>query len=95
MRFCRQVAFLCMIGDAFTALARIIPLASGMRRSLALHMRTGRSWPMSDTPGDKYLDQFLHDRRPYCCPVVLGDPMAIKGDRTPPIFAELGHGAKL
>jgi hypothetical protein len=50
---------------------------------------------MSDTPGDKYLDQFLHDRRPYCCPDVLGDPMAIKGDRTPPIFAELGHGAKL
>lgn len=67
-----------------------------MRCSLAIHFRTGRSWPRSTHPGDKYLDQFLHDRRPHCCPVVLGDPRAIKGDRTPPIFAEAtAQAAKL
>jgi hypothetical protein len=59
-----------------------------MRMSLAIHMRTGRSWPRSNEPGENYLDQFLHDRRPHCCPVVLGDPAAIRGDRTAPIFAD-------
>ena len=67
---------------------------SGMRCSLAIHFRTGRSWPRSHTPGERYLDQFLHDRRRHCCPVLFGDPTAIRGDKTPPIFADSSH-AKL
>ena len=59
-----------------------------MRCSLAIHFRTGRSWPRSHTPGENYLDQFLHDRRRHCCPVLFGDPTAIRGDKTPPIFAD-------
>ena len=58
-----------------------------MRKSLAIHFRTGRSWPR---PAG-YLDTFLHDRRRHCCPVVLGDPLAIKGDQgLPLVFEEAG-----
>jgi len=55
-----------------------------MRKSLAIHFRTGRSWPR---PAG-YLDSFLHDRRRHCCPVVLGDPLAIKGDQGLPLIFE-------
>ena len=60
-----------------------------MRMSLAVHMRTGRSWPRSQTPGELYLDQFLHDRRHHCCPVILGDATAFRGDsHLPIVFAK-------
>ena len=60
---------------------------TSMRKSLAIHFRTGRSWPR---PAG-YLDTFLHDRRRHCCPVVLGDPLAIKGDQgLPLVFEEAG-----
>ena len=43
--------------------------------------------PRSNSPGDGYLDQFLHNRSLHCCPVILGDPSALKGDRTRPTMA--------
>ena len=57
---------------------------TSMRKSLAIHFRTGRSWPR---PAG-YLDTFLHNRRRHCCPVVLGDPLAIKGDQGLPLVFE-------
>jgi hypothetical protein len=62
--------------------------SGAMRMSLAVHMRTGRSWPRSTKPGEMYLDQFLHDRHRHCCPVVLGDPNEIRGDSHLPLVFE-------
>ena len=41
-----------------------------------------------------WTDQFLHDRRRQCCPVVLGDPAAFKGDQHLPLVFTDDH-AKL
>eukprot|EP01051_Picozoa_sp_SAG22_P024543 SAG22_NODE_6852_length_804_cov_0.819858_1_plen_67_part_00 len=38
----------------------------------------------SERPGAGYLDQFLHCRARQVCPVILGDPAALKGDKVPP-----------
>jgi ectoine hydroxylase-related dioxygenase (phytanoyl-CoA dioxygenase family) len=58
---------------------------STMRCSLAIHMRAVRSYPRSNSVGENYLDQFLHDRRRHCCPVILGDPLG-GTKKVPPIY---------